>query len=414
MAVASLGSSPPDKEGKPIGERMLKLAIVLGACGVVYYVFADLIAGVIGSTERSKLDGDFMEISKALDAYELKTKKLFQDSDLDKLQGVALVNTVRDPWGKPYVYDWFYKRIVTAGKDGVLNTLVPGQQFEAGESDDEVRELKKLDRLVYARAGESGQVLEVARADGRDGQVKLQLPAGVLDVRGVPTKETDHITLSFKEGAGTKLGVTDVSLDKPEVTMLTKTGGESAWPSLFGAKSEWVFYHSDAETPGKTQIYKMSYKDKTPARLTNGDVCAQPSVEVKARWVWYACQSGGNWALYRFQLSSYSEPQRRMATPGRDLKAPAASAAGDYVAYLASSGGKTVLEVADAHTMKVMYTAANALPDSGITWSPDDEKIGYLVREGDQTKMVLTHVRSKTTIVLPTPVVGRSFAWLHD
>lgn len=414
MAVATLGSAPPDREGKPLGEKLLKLAIVLGGVGVVYWIFGDLLQGVVGTTTRAKLDGDFMEISKAIDNYELKQKKTFQDADLDKLQGIALQNTVRDPWGKPYLFDFFFRRLVCLGKDGVLQTLVPGQTAEPGESDDEVRALRKLDRIVYARAEGAGTVLELADCDGTEPKVKAELPAGVLDVRGVPQKEANRVVLSFKEGAGTKIAITDVGADKPEITPLTKATGENAWPSLFGATTEWVFYQSDAETPGKTQICKMSYKDKSPARLTSGDVCAQPSVELKQRWVWYTQNTGGNWALYRFQLSTYAEPQRRMAAPGRDLKAPAASASGDYVAYLATAGGKTVLEVVEFANMKVLFTHAGVVPDSGITWSPDDEKIGFLVRDGDQTRMCLAHVRSKVTVVLPQPVVGRSFAWLHD
>lgn len=414
MSVATLGSSPPDKDGKPIGERLLKLAIVIAGAGIVYWVFGDLLTGVIGTTTRAKLDGDFMEISKAIDSYELNQKKTFQDADLDKLQGISLQNTVRDPWGKPYVFDWFFRRLVCLGKDTTLQTLVPGQASEPGESDDEVRALKKLDRIVYARAEGSGTVLELADCDGTDPKVKAELPAGVVDVRGLPAKEANLVALSIKEGAGAKIAIVNIGEEKAEITPLTKPGGVNAWPSFYGPTTEWIFYQSDAETPGKTQIYKMSYKDKVPARLTSGEACAQPSVELKNRWVWYSQNAGGNWALYRFQFSSYAEPQRRMAAAGRDLKAPAASASGDYVAYLATAGGKTVLEVVELASMKVLFTQANVVPDSGITWSPDDEKIGFLVREGDQTRMCLAHVRSKVTVVLPPPVLGRSFAWLHD
>jgi Tol biopolymer transport system component len=236
-----------------------------------------------------------------------------------------------------------------------------------------------------------------------------------VDVRGLATAEANLVALTLSAGAGSKLAMVDVSKDKPAPVDICQPDKKNEWPALYDSKTEWVFFQSDRDTPGKSHIFKMSYKEKVPAKLTAGDASfMQPSVETKARWIWYAGNPGGNWALFRFQISSYAEPQRRMGTPGRDFKAPAPSAAGDHVAYHASSGGKSVLEVTDLRSGKVMFSAPDAVPDTAIVWSPDDEKIGYLVKDGAETRMALTHVAKRVTIVLPQPVVGRSFAWLHD
>lgn len=413
MAV-EIGSAPPGEEGPPIAQRIAKLGIAIAAAGILFYTFYDLIGNVLSGASRSKLDGDYIEISNAIKRFELEKKKAFQEWDLDKLQGVTLTNSVRDPAGKPYIYDWFHHRLVYTGKDGVLQTAVPGQQAEAGDSDDEVQNLQALDRLVYAKTGESGPTLCLATADGQGEKVLTSVP-GVVDVRGLGAKESNLIALSITAGAGSKLAVVDVSLDKPSVADICQADKKNEWPALYDPKTEWVFYQSDRETPGKTHIYKMSHKEKVPAKLTTGDASfAQPSVELKNRWVWFAGNAGAGWALYRFQLSSYSDPQRRMAIAGKDLKAPAPSASGDFVAYLATTGGKTALEVSDQRSGKIMFSATDVVPESAIVWSPDDEKIGYLVKDGADTKMALTHVLRKVTTVLPQPIVGRSFAWLHD
>ena len=399
--MANPGESSSEEQ-RPIGQRLIKLALALVALVILYFVSQDMIGNLLSGARRSKLDGDRGEISKAIERWELTNKKSFDEWDLDKLQGSTMANFVRDPEGHPYVFDWFFRRLVYVGPDGALQTVVPGKTVEPGDSDDEVRNLHAWDRVLYARADETGTILELANADGSEPKQVAAVPGAVLGVHGLATKDANKIVV---ESVGGQLSIADLSAPQPVLTPLVK--GE--WPALFGETTEWVFYASGGH------IYKLSYKDRVPAKLTSGaGPFGEPSVELKSHWVWYAGRAGGEWSLFKFQLSSYGEPQRGFQTPGRDLHSPAPSANGELIAYLASSGGKTVLEVADVKNGKVVLSEPNVLPDSRICWSPDDQKIGYLAKKDDGVHMVLTHVTKKVSLVLPALVIGRSFAWLHD
>lgn len=411
------GGGSDGNDEKPIGQRLIKIGLALGAVVILYFVFSDMIGNLLMGTRRNKLDGDFTEISTAILRWELSSKKSFLEWDLDKLQGTTMANTVRDPEGRPYVFDWFFRRLVYVGPDGALQTAVPGKTSEAGDTDDEVRPLQAYDRLVYARAEGAQTVIEVANADGSNPQPVVTVPGPVMEVHGLPAKDANLVVLTLKTASGTQLSLVDIAQSPATLSPLTKGDHHDEWPALAGAKTEWVFYQSDADTksPDKTHIYKMSYKDRKPAMLTSGDgLYGQPTVELKNHWIWYSGKRADGAALLRFQLSSYNEPQTSLSTAGRTLKSPAPSPSGDHLAYLATAGGKTVLEVLDTKTYKVVFSAPGVLPDSRICWSPDDSKIGYLVSQDGAPHMVLTHVGKSVSLTLPVPVVGRGFAWLHD
>lgn len=403
--------------GPPLSQRLVKLGLAIGALVILYFVGHEMFGNLLTGTRRSKLDGDYIEVSKAIERWELDAKKPFLEWDLDKLQGTTLGATVRDPDGHPYVYDWFFRRFVYAGPDGLLQSVVPGKTAEPGDSDDEVRPLAAMDRLVYARPEGAGTVIELARADGSEPKELATVPGPVLAVHGLPAKDANLVVLTVPTATGSQLSLLDTGATPPVLTPLTKGDAHDAWPTLLGAKIEWVFYQSDADTknPKETHIYKLSYKDRVPAKLTSGvGHFVQPSVELKSRWVWFVATQPSGSALWRFQLSNYAEPQVRLNSPTRVLKCPAPSASGEYLAYLVGSGATDTLEVIDAKSSKVIFTASGVVPDSRICWSPDDAKVGYLVIQDGAQRMVLAHVAKNVSITLPTNVTGRGFAWLHD
>lgn len=403
-------------DDKPIAPRLMKLVIAIGAAIILYNVFGDMILNLFTGARRAKLDGDFVEISKAIQHWEVEQKKRFEEWDIDKLQGSTLAGTVRDPDGKPYVYDWFFRRLIYTGPDGLLQTIVAGKTTEPGENDDELRSLAAFDRLVYARPEGSKSAIEMCNADGSDPKPLVTVDEAVIDVKGIASKDANLVALTLKTASGSKLAVLNVEGEggaKTAVQPLTAGDKNDAWPALYGATTEWMFYQSDRDSgaPEKTNIYKMSYKDKAPAKLTSGaGAFAEPAVEVKTHWVWYA--AGGT--LWRFQLSNYAAPEKKLEVAGKELHCPSPSSNGDYIAYLVNNGGKSTLEVADTHNGQVLFSTPDVLPDSAICWSPDDTKIGYLSRQDDGVKIKLTHVAKKVSLVLPRPVAGRSFAWLHD
>jgi hypothetical protein len=224
---------------------------VIGAVLALYVVFQDLLGNLFSSTRRARLDGDFTEMSNAISRYELDKKKNFQEWDVDQLQGSTLSNAVRDPDGRPYVYDWFFRRLVYTGPDGTLQTTVPGKGYETGTSDDEVRELKAWDRLVYARLDDEGKtILEMANTDGSGAKTLATVEGTLLDVRGLAAAEANLLTVSLRTATGSQLGVVDVSAQPVTVTPISKGDKHDAWPTPFGAKTEWVFYQSDADGSG--------------------------------------------------------------------------------------------------------------------------------------------------------------------
>lgn len=393
------------EEGPALVQRMVKLGIALGALGILYVVGNSVFGDLLSGTRRSKLDGDYTEVSKAIERWELEAKKPFLESELDRLSGATLGNTVRDPEGRPYVFDWFFRRFVYQGPDGLLQTAVPGKTPEPGESDDEVRPLAAMERVVYARADGGGTVIELAKADGSEPKELTKVPGPALDVAGLPALDANVIVLTLSTTSGTQLAMIDVT-SPAAPTPLTKGDFHDGAPTLYGAKTEWIFFQSDMDTksPDKTHIYKMSYKDKQPQKVTAGEGSfREPSVELKNRWVWYTTGA----ALYRFQIGSIGDKIQRAT--GKAYRSPAPSASGDFLAYLIGD----TLEVVDAKG-KVVYTAKGVIPESRICWSPDDSKIGYLVTAEGERRMVLAHVLKNVSITLPTPVTGRGFAWLHD
>lgn len=392
-------------EGPLLVQRLVKLGIALAAAGILYLVGSNMFGDLLSGTRRSKLDGDYIEVSKAIKRWEIEHKKPFLEWELDKLAGSTLGNTVRDPEGREYLFDWFFRRFVYLGPDGLLQTPVPGKTPEPGDNDDEVRSLAAMERLVYARADGGGTVIELAKADGTEPTEVAKVPGPALDVAGLPTQDANLVVLTLSTTSGTQLAMVDVS--KPGAPVpLTKGDFHDGAPALYAAGTEWVFFQSDMDTktPGKTHIYKMSYKDKQPQKITSGDgQFREPAVELRSRWVWYTAGQ----ALMRFQLASVTDQLQRMA--GKPFRSPAPSASGDHLAYLLGD----TLEVLDSKG-KIAYTAKGVVPESRICWSPDDSKIGYLINHEGERRMVLAHVAKQCSIELPTPVVGRGFAWLHD
>jgi hypothetical protein len=404
---------------QPIAPRLMKLGIAIGAAFILYNVFGDMILNLFTGARRAKLDGDFVEISKAIQHWEVEQKKRFEEWDLDKLQGSALSGTVRDPDGQPYIYDWFFRRLVYVGPDGKLQTVVAGKTIEPGDSDDEVKPFTAWDRLVYARADGGKTAIEMCNADGSEPKPLVTVDDGVIGVKGIASKDSNLVALTLKTATGSKLGLLDVGGEgaaKTAVQPLSAGDKHDEWPALYGATTEWMFYQSDRDSgsPEKMNIYKMSYKDKSPAKLTGASGGFEPAVELKSHWIWFAVRGAAGGSLWRFQLSNYADPEKKLEIKGKDLRCPSPSASGDYIAYLVNDGGKSTLEVADTHNGQVLFTTTDVLPDSAISWSPDDTKIGYLSRQDDGVKIKLTHVAKKVSLVLPRPVVGRSFAWLHD
>ena len=404
--MKSSGGDASD-DGPKQTQRLIKLGIAVVAALILYGVGSSMFGDLLSGTRRSKLTGDCNEISKAIERWELDNKKPFLEWEIDRLVGTTLGNAVRDPDGRPYLYDWFFRRFVYLGPDGLLQTLVPGKTTEPGESDDEVRPLAAIDRLVYARAEGAATAIELANADGSNPKQLALVTSPVLDVSGLPTKDANLVALTLSTTSGTQLAVVDIAASPAVVNPLTRGDHHDACPALSGVKTEWIFYQSDmdAKSPDKTHVYKISYKDKSPARMTAGDGgFGQPAVELRTHWVWYTADN----ALWRFQLSNYGEPQRRLS--GKPYRSPAPSASGDFLAYLVAD----TLEVIDTRSNKVVFTAASVVPDSRICWSPDDSKIGYLVSQDGQQRMVLSHVAKNVTFTVPGAVTGRGFAWLHD
>ena len=406
-----------DEAQRASSSKLIKLFIALGACAALYAAFHEGLGNVFSGAQRSKIQGDWVEISQAITRYEMQTKKRFEEYDLDKLVGTSLNGQVRDPDGRPYIFDWFHRRLVYTGPDGVLQTTVPGKTAEPGENDDEVHPLAAFERLVYARPEGAGAAVELANSDGSGAKVLATSAAPVIDVKGLPARDSNLVVLTVGTAAGSQLATLDVSGETHEITAITKGEHHDGWPTLYSPTTEWIFYQSDADTGAadRTHLYKVSYKDRAPAMLTKGDGgFAEPGVESKARGVWYAARDAGGGTLWRFELSSFNQPQKKLAQAGRDLSCPAPSAAGDWIAYLATDVGKTTLEVADTRSGEKLFDTAEVVPGTAICWSPDDAKIGYLVKKSEGTQIALTHIAKKVTVVLPQIVSGRSFAWLHD
>src|SRR5947207_15151579 len=101
---AQLGTTAPDREGAPVGQRVIKILIALAFAGAGYYFFSDVLGAVFNSTHDSKLQQDFQESAKAIERYELDTGKKYRSSELDGLSK-QLATIPKDPEGHSYVYD---------------------------------------------------------------------------------------------------------------------------------------------------------------------------------------------------------------------------------------------------------------------------------------------------------------------
>jgi hypothetical protein len=413
--AAPLGTAPPDKEGKPVQDRILKILVILVLAVAAYWVFGDLVRGIFDSVYSSKLQGDFKTISDALDRYvtdRLDKGRKFQDWDLDKLQGKGLTGVPRDPDGRPYIYDWFFERIVYAGPDGVLQTVVPGKPYTTeGEPDDKVFALKKMDRILFARKEESATHIVQADADGTEPRTLLEVAGEVPYISGLAEKDASLVVMEVKKGGTSQIHTLDTVGEGQQLAAVTDGKTMDVWPSLYSTKSDWVFFQSGASPAGPSKIHKINYRDKNRAVLTtaNGDF-VQPRTDVKDKWIWFAAKVGSHFALSRFQMSSPGNQPVWLSRPGQDLKAPSASPGGDFVACLVAEQGKTRLEVLDGRSQSVIFSQTDVLASTGITWTPDGEKIGYLSADG---RIALTHPTRKVTAQLPVRPSSRSFAWFQ-
>ena len=108
---------------------------------------------------------------------------------------------------------------------------------------------------------------------------------------------------------------------------------------------------------------------------------------------------------------SLMKPEKALSKPGVDLRSPAPSPNGDYLAYLVVAGNSASVEVVDAKSQNSLAKFEKVNPNSRICWSPDSEKIGYFGADG---KVTLAHVLQKVSVSLPASISGMSFAWLHD
>src|SRR5436190_6247665 len=128
--MASAGPSSAPAEGKSLLERTLKLLIAGVFILIVVWGAGNILNELSSSARDSKLQNDFKELHKAIDGYYLKNAKLYEEWDPEKLSGQTLETVPKDPGGKPYVFDWFYQKLIYVGPDGILQTAVPGQRAD--------------------------------------------------------------------------------------------------------------------------------------------------------------------------------------------------------------------------------------------------------------------------------------------
>jgi len=424
MAVA-IGSAPPDRETKPIGPRIIKLFLIIVGVLCIYFLFYDFVKNIFMGARYSRITNDLNEVAKAIERFQLEKGKPFEESNVDQLQGTILQNLPRDPEGRSYLYDWFYGRLVYLGPDGVLQTLVPGQSSpsEDGESDDVIHPVKVLDRIVYALQEGPVAHVQIGTADGSSLKNLVDTQGQVLSLAGLTAQDANLVAISVKRRDAIEIDILpDISADSPQLETMTKKGStKDEWPALYAPKNEWIYYQGSpisGKDSNRHDIYRISYKDKIATKLTPGDGdYIQPTAELKNKWIWYSGrpgESGGNYALYRFQLTNYSTPEKVIVLPGSDVKAPAPSPNGNYVAYLVTSSGRTRLEVRDVKGREILFTKDDVWPGSRIVWSPDERKIGYLTQVQGSPRITLSHVMKKITVIPPGLPSTVAFTWLHE
>jgi len=392
-------------EGPSVVDRATNVAIGLLVVVLLYTLFDPFSSSAAGDEHLARLDTIFTRLAETIVTHE-KAKGPYTATSCQELTGDGVDELSNDPWGHPLVIDPFFKRVISTGPNGKLDTVVPELgNASTPDGDDRIHFYRPRGSLWYAVKTDEGNVVVRATVDG---VVRTPFrPEGLADLRD-PDQTADgrRVTVSVETaGTGRQIAVVPVTGGTAE---FVTTVGENRWPS-WTADGAAVVYESQRSGAGHDyQLYLYTDALRREQPVTQGATGfrtprCHPTDPGQVACVGLA--AGQPPRIYVVPTEPTNETLRPLNTSSRPEKSPAWYRDGKHLAFIAKDGKRLVLCRVNVHNRQVTN-----LPDVGgqpvsVDCSPYDDSV-VVVRKNDDGTCALVVVGADGGRQVPVVVTG--------
>ena len=248
------GLSVGDK-GPSVIDRATNVAIGLLVLFLAYSVIEPLISSSASEAQLATLEANFTLLTEKLKEYE-ESHGAYANTALSDLQGKGLDEVPVDPWGNPYTVDPFFKRVISSGPNGVLETKVMalGNDVKSDTTDDRIAYYLAQGTIWYTIKGKDGCVPMKMNADGTMGE-QVGGEAFTEGREVAPSPNLKRLAVSSETSTGRQIVI--CNSDYTDAEFVT-TEGENRWPT-WTADGGTVIYESKRVIEGSKKYHLYSY-----------------------------------------------------------------------------------------------------------------------------------------------------------
>lgn len=412
QGLVGLSVAPQGPSGPSVLDRLITGGIGLLVLVLAYTVIEPFLSASRVESQLAELESSFATLAKALTEFEASGGP-YTDSTLVPLKGKQLQEVPKDPWGNDFIVDAFFRRLVSRGPNGRLETLVPGFQApeDGGERDDRVFFYRPPGRLWVVREPDATGGGEMARMAPDGSAQELFSVAGcdaVLDVARTGDGSKVAVVALPTGGRNRQVALTDPQGKDPQFVTVLGDNDRPSWspdgatlvfeghrnPDGDGARDDLYFYNiafrrEERLTSGRIQFSFPTFHPTDADRLLA--VAAFPD---KPRKV----------CLLSFRKADSPKALRRGAD---DERCPVWSRDGESALLLAGTGiDAQIFEIKVSGRVETRLTEG---PEKvAFDVSPVGDRMAMIVREAERWSVVVTDRvaggRSVTIMSTPKPL----------
>ena len=379
------GLSVGDK-GPSVIDRATNVAIGLLVLFLLYSVVEPFWSSSASEAQLNQLDVTISSLIPKLKEYE-QSHGPYTGINLNDLQGKGLDEVPLDPWGNPFFVDPFFKRIISSGPNGVLETKISamGNEVKSPTSDDRIGyylaqgtiwyTVKSNDACVTMRASADGTLIEQvggsAYSDGRE---------------IAPSPNLKRLAVSSETSTGRQIII--CNSDYSDAEFVTNVG-ENRWPT-WTSDGGTVLYESKRELEGSKayHLFKYNLALRQEKQVTRGSVNfrtprCHPTDSDKVVCVGIS-NSLRKPKLYLLSIDGFtlnSAPLNDNASPE---KSPAWHFGGKQLLFLAKAGSNVQVFAENIHNRSIRKLS-NFVEDKPVALdsSPFDDRYVVALKKAD-------------------------------